>query len=244
VNRAFTFNEMRSLAEPSAVAAGVPLSLLLAIAMRESEWKPWARRGEPHLSDASHGLMQLLLSTARGAGYSGDAGAWDDTLGRGTGLYDPVVNLRFAARHLRSMLDRSNGDVERAVSAYNAGWGNAKKAVALTQFCEVWKPTAPATGRSIAQHCARARTVQPGEWMNQPYVSGVMRLAREYSDRLSSSSAGGASEGGVVPVGSAGESKPAPAPSADSGAAFVVNPVAAIIVAALGVVAWLLRGRG
>lgn len=241
--RAFTFDEMRALAAPAASAAGVPLWLLLAVARNESEFKPWARRGEPHLNDSSHGLMQMLYSTAKSVGYSGVVGAWDSAAERGTGLYDPATNLRFGAKFLAGLLERAGGDMERAVSAYNAGWGNARRATSVTRFCEVWKPTAPTTGRVLERDCARIATVQPGQWLNQRYVTSVMQYANEFRSRLASSSVGGAPVGGVVPGGSGGGSQSTSAPPTDSSVAFVLNPGVVIFLAALGVAAWLLKGR-
>ncbi|MFA6118255.1 MAG: transglycosylase SLT domain-containing protein [Sphingomonas sp.] len=244
--RALTFEEARVLAAPAATATGVPVWLLLAIARNESEFKPWAQRTEGHLNDASHGLMQMLYATAHANGYTGIIGRWDVVAERGTGLYDPATNLMYGARFLSSLLARANGDIERAVSAYNAGWGNAKKSMATvpTRFCEIWKPTAPATGRVMDRDCARIRIVQPGEWPNQRYVTAVMQYAREFRSRLASGSVEGAPVGGVVPGGSGGESQPTAAPSTDSSAAFVVNSGVVILIAALGVAAWLLKRGG
>ena len=235
------------LARGAAQEAGVPPALVLAIAQHESGgFFPDAHRGEPHLGDSSHGLMQLLLATARGSGFSGPVGAWTQATRSGTGLYDPATNLRYGAKHLRGLLNATNGDVERAVSAYNAGLGNAKKATTTTRFCSVWKPTAPATGRILDRDCARIRTVKPGEWMNQDYVDVIMRYYRDHTARLAqldaiekaaSDSVG--SGGGSRPAGDS-SSGPSSSPSGPS-SVFVVRTGVAVLAAATAVILWLMR---
>lgn len=234
-----SFHEVTPLALTAASEAGVPPSLVMAIARHESAgFRPDARRGEPHLGDSSHGLMQILLSTARAAGYTGPVGAWNVATRSGTGLYDPLTNLRYGARHLKGLLLSTNGDVERAVSAYNAGLGNAKKATVQTRFCSVWKSTAPKTGRNLDRDCAKIRTVRPGEWMNQDYVNTIMELRRQYAQL---DTAG-------LPVGNGDGSRPAGGlpsgpSSSPSGPLFVVRPTVAILLAALASAAYIIFKR-
>ncbi len=76
--------------------------LLAAIVEIESRFRPQAvsPRG-------AVGLMQVLPSTAEAYGASD--------------LFDPYVNLDVGSRHLRRLLDDYDGDLERALAAYNAG---------------------------------------------------------------------------------------------------------------------------
>lgn len=246
-----TLAYMTPRARAAATEAGVPAALVLAIAQHESGgFFPDARRGEPHLNDSSHGLMQLLLATARGAGYSGYAGEWSQSTRSGTGLYDPVTNLRYGAKHLRSLLNATGGDVERAVSAYNAGLGNAKKSTVTTRFCSVWKPTAPATGRLLDRDCERIRIVPAGEWPNQDYVDVIMRYYREHAERLAQLDAieqaakdSVGSGGGSRPAGGVPSSGPSSSPSGPS-SVFVVRAGVAVLAAAVGAILWLLRRGG
>ena len=104
----------------SAVAAaarrhGLDPVLVAAVAEQESSFDPRAHRDEPHIGDASRGLMQVLLGTARWMGFDGEADA----------LYDVETNLEHGCRFLRFLLHRYNGHTRTALAAYNAGPGNA-----------------------------------------------------------------------------------------------------------------------
>jgi hypothetical protein len=233
-----------ALAETAAREANVPAWLILAIAQHESGgFYPDARRGEAHLSDSSHGLMQILLGTARSTGFNGEAGSWNNVTRTGTGLYDPLTNLRAGAKHLRQLLNATSGDVERTVSAYNAGLGNARKATSPTRFCLLWKPTAPRIGRSLDRDCANIVVVQTGQWMNQGYVDAIHRIALTYGGKVKGPT--------VVPVpldsvGSGVVSRPAgglpsgaaPSPSS-SEPVFVVRTALVVVMAAVSAIAYL-----
>ena len=83
-------------------------NLLEAVVWQESRWRPGA------VSPAgARGLTQLMPATARQLGV--------DPL-------DPYANLEGGARYLRMQLDLFDGDVERALAAYNAGPGRVQRA--------------------------------------------------------------------------------------------------------------------
>lgn len=221
---------VRELAQEIGRAEGVSPALLLAIASHESAgFRPDAYRAELHVKDGSHGLMQLLFQTAKAVGYSGSVGEWNDAARMGTGLYDPRTNLTLGARHLRGLLMKV-ADPEMAISAYNAGLGNAKRATSAYQFCVRWKESAPAVGRTIARDCAEVRTVRVGEFPNQPYVDRVLSLWRRFG-RISQDRGlwVAAMEGGAGP-GGASASSPSSSPSTQP--VFVVKTVPALLMAA------------
>lgn len=86
----------------------VPPSLLKAVAWAESGFNPQAvsRAG-------AQGIMQLMPGTARSLGV--------------TDPFNPVQNIFGAARYLRSLLDRFQGDIRLALAAYNAGPGAVQR---------------------------------------------------------------------------------------------------------------------
>lgn len=137
----------------------------------ESGFDATAHRGEPQLGDASVGLMQVLLSTARGLGYTGVMG---DPEGL-TGLFWPDTNVWFGARLFRTLLGNTRGDLRAAASAYNGGYRPALgfgglRTASTPVVCLQWKASAPPTGRTIAQDCAVTGDTTPGHFSNQRYV--------------------------------------------------------------------------
>lgn len=75
--------------------------LLEAVVWQESRWNQSAKSPA-----GARGLAQLMPGTARMMGIDPD---------------DPHANLDGGARYLRMQLDRFDGDVEKALAAYNAG---------------------------------------------------------------------------------------------------------------------------
>jgi len=143
----------------------------------ESSFNPRAVRGEAHLADASHGLMQLLYSTAQSLGYTGARPTETDRQSL-KGLYDPRTNIMLGTRYLNKLVIRYGGDIERAASAYNGGdrptLALGTRATKAGRICLEWKPTAPTVGRTIDRDCARSYSYKIGEFGNQPYVSKVV----------------------------------------------------------------------
>lgn len=94
----------------SRIAARYSLSpaLLEALVWQESRWNH--RAVSPK---GAVGLTQLMPATARELGVD---------------PRDPVANLEGGARYLRMMLDRFNGDVVKALAAYNAGAERVERA--------------------------------------------------------------------------------------------------------------------
>jgi soluble lytic murein transglycosylase-like protein len=97
--------------EDNAATWGVDPDLLRAVVWRESRGNPDATGDLQDPRGPALGLGQVLLQTARGMGFPGNPSE----------LYDPQVNLYYAAQYLRSRLDVYGGDVPSAVAAYNAG---------------------------------------------------------------------------------------------------------------------------
>jgi transglycosylase-like protein with SLT domain len=140
---------------------GAPVPIVKAIIAQESRFVEAARRDEAHLKDASIGLMQILLNTARDAGYYGTA----------EGLQYPQVNIEYGTKHFGTLLAAYKGDVQAAIAAYNSGSGHRFIADAVNNgFC-----IARQNGVCIAWY-----KFKKGEFGNQPYVASVLDFARKY----------------------------------------------------------------
>lgn len=94
--------------------------LVKAVISAESGWNPTAYRAEPQINDASYGLMQILLATARGLQPSVTAEQ----------LADPSVNIALGTRYLAQQLNRFG--YPAALAAYNGGPGNVSRWLAGT----------------------------------------------------------------------------------------------------------------
>lgn len=92
----------------AAATANISPTLLAALVWQESRWNPQALS-----SKGAIGLAQLMPATARDLGVD---------------PRDPVANLIGGARYLRQLLDGFDGNVEKALAAYNAGAGRVRKA--------------------------------------------------------------------------------------------------------------------
>ena len=100
-------SEFDALVATHARANHVPEVLVHRVILRESRYQPrLVGRG------GTIGLMQIKLATARGLGYGGDT----------EGLRDPDTNLTYGVKYLAGAYRAANGDHERAMHYYAAGY--------------------------------------------------------------------------------------------------------------------------
>ena len=100
----------------AAAAANISPTLLSALVWQESRWNPQALSPK-----GAMGLAQLMPATARYLGVN---------------PADPVANLHGGARYLRQLLDQFDGNVEKALAAYNAGPGRVRSAGGVPAIAE------------------------------------------------------------------------------------------------------------
>ncbi|WP_120077606.1 lytic transglycosylase domain-containing protein [Aurantiacibacter odishensis] len=106
-------------------------ALLEAVVWQESRWR------ENAVSPAgARGLAQLMPGTARDLGVDPD---------------NPLANLEGGARYLREQLDRFDGDLEKALAAYNAGPGRVIRSGGIPRIRETQVYVSSIMGR-LADH--------------------------------------------------------------------------------------------
>ena len=102
-------------------------SLIEALVWQESRWR--ANAVSPV---GARGLAQLMPGTARELGVD---------------PRDPFENLEGGARYLRQQLDRFDGDLEKALAAYNAGPGRVIRAGGIPRIRETQNYVVAIMGR-------------------------------------------------------------------------------------------------
>lgn len=102
-------------------------SLMEALVWQESRWREDARSPV-----GAQGLAQLMPGTARYLGVDPN---------------DPFANLEGGARYLREQLDRFDGNLEKALAAYNAGPGRVERAGGIPNIRETRQYVAAIIGR-------------------------------------------------------------------------------------------------
>ena len=100
--------------------------LIYATIMTESEGDEFAYRYEPHLDEPSLCMGQILISTARNLGFTGDP----------LNIYEPEICIDLIGKYYRTFIDQyGNLSAQQLARAYNTGspwkrpvWGH------LTRF--------------------------------------------------------------------------------------------------------------
>jgi soluble lytic murein transglycosylase-like protein len=106
----------RASLQAAAQRYGISSDLLAALVSQESGWHPAATSAK-----GAVGLAQLMPATARALAVD---------------ARDPAANLAGGAQYLRRMLDTFDGDIERALAAYNAGPARVQRAGGVPAIAE------------------------------------------------------------------------------------------------------------
>jgi len=94
--------KIREIVDEGAKQSGLDADLVRAVVKRESAYNPWATSIK-----GAQGLMQLMPSVQAQFGV--------------TDPYDPKQNVGAGTRLLKQLLEQFDGDLPRALGAYNAG---------------------------------------------------------------------------------------------------------------------------
>ena len=118
---------MRYEQEIRAAAAEFSLdpAYVASVVLAESSFDPQAVS-----SDGAIGLMQIVPSTGEWI-----AGKFDEAFDV-QNLYDPAVNLRYGCWYLRFLLDRYDGDMRTASTAYHQGQGRVDEWLKNPEYSE------------------------------------------------------------------------------------------------------------
>jgi len=108
-----------NLIQAAAERHGVNAALVAALVRAESAFDPYALSHK-----GARGLMQLMPATAQRFGVLEHQ------------MFEPERNLEAGTRYLRWLLDRYDGDVVRALAAYNAGEGTVDRYGGVPPFRE------------------------------------------------------------------------------------------------------------
>ena len=117
---------VRPLIEKYSNQYGLEPTLMLALTEQESAYDPQAvsRVG-------ARGLMQIMPATGKDIARELGVSDYD--------LNDPETNVMFGTYYLKKMMDRYDGDIDKALAAYNAGPGNVDKYNGIPPFKETQK---------------------------------------------------------------------------------------------------------
>ncbi len=110
-------DEFQEIIGKVATETNLDPSLIKAVIHAESGFNPKARS-----SKGAMGLMQLMPGTAHEVGVKNP--------------YEPRQNIAGGALYLSSLMDRYQGDLKRALAAYNAGPGNVDSYNGIPPFKE------------------------------------------------------------------------------------------------------------
>jgi len=145
----------------ASVESGTPYSVLKGFIALESAFDAKAYRYEAHINDASYGLAQILVRTARGVGFQGEPAE----------LFDPYKSVLYGGKFIRQ-LSAKYPDVLDLIAAYNAGF--PRKIRQTTQYIA-----------DLYGYPIKYREEPPVGWVyaNEPYVRRVASYIAYYQAR-------------------------------------------------------------
>lgn len=117
--RSMADTEYDDIIARAAAQYGVEASLIKAMIKMESDFNP-----NDVSSSGAVGLMQLMPETAKGLGV--------------TDSYDPEQNIMGGTKYIAQKLKEYDGNLELALSAYNAGSGTVRKYGGVPPQCRVY----------------------------------------------------------------------------------------------------------
>ena len=96
--------------QKAARANGIDPAILTGILEVESRWRDDVIYGRTRSESGARGIAQIMPEYHPGVNYD-----------------NPIDSINYAAKHLKGLIAATNGDVNRAIQAYNAGLGGVGK---------------------------------------------------------------------------------------------------------------------
>src|SRR5665647_3766786 len=159
---------LKSLIARQAAANNVPEELVRRVIKRESGGNPRV------ISKGNYGVMQIRLGTARSMGYRGSA----------AGLLDADTNMTYAVKYLAGAYHAADGNANRAVHYYAAGYYYAAKSKGLLDKSN--DNPRHAFASAAGGPAASVPTVKPAETLREARATGesVSSSSNLYNGRL------------------------------------------------------------
>jgi soluble lytic murein transglycosylase-like protein len=149
---------LEELVQTTAARHGVNANLVRAVIETESGGNPNAvsRKG-------AVGLMQLMPTTALELGVRN--------------MYSASENLEAGVRYLHTLLDRYNGDLDKALAAYNAGAGAVDRAGGVPRYRETREYVKKVTNNYYAADAGRPMSAPHSGLSGTPTNSALKTTA-------------------------------------------------------------------
>ena len=155
---------LNSLIARHAAANNVPVELVRRVIKRESGGNPRV------ISKGNYGVMQIRLGTARSMGYRGSA----------AGLLDADTNMTYAVKYLAGAYHAADGNANRAVHYYAAGYYYAAKSKGLLDKSNDNR------GNAVASAAAGGVAIKSAEKLREARAEGesVSSSSNPYNGQL------------------------------------------------------------
>ena len=155
-------NRHRRMAAQYAERYGVDPEIFTRLVAKESNWNPNAKGAAGEI-----GYTQIMAETGMNPGL-GVTPIKDRS--------DPLDNLRFGAEYLGKLIERYDGDYNKALMAFNGGLGNVDKGT-VSKAAQSY--AADLLGGKEVKSAPASRTSNPAQAEDKQGLNALARMAEE-----------------------------------------------------------------